>query len=74
MFELKFETTIKDGVIEIPSNFQDNLNEGEVVTVSIKKRSLQKTAAVGLIAKLMKNPVKFKGEPFKREEIYDRKL
>lgn len=74
MFEFKFETTIKDGLIEIPSNFQDNLIEGEVVTVSINKQSSKKTAAVGIIAKLMNNPVKFEGEPFKREEIYDRKL
>ena len=37
-----------------------------------EETSAKNTAAVGIIAELIKNPVSFEGEPLTREEIYDR--
>jgi hypothetical protein len=72
MQAVEFQVVVKDGAIKIPEIYQQEL-DGESVKVIVMKK-VKKTAAVGIIAGLMKNPVRFEGERFKREEIYDRKL
>lgn len=68
----EFQVRVKDGVIEVPELYRNELN-GELIRVIVMKPT-RKTAAVGMIAELMKNPVPFEGQPLKREEIYDRSL
>ncbi|BAZ33345.1 hypothetical protein NIES4074_58550 [Cylindrospermum sp. NIES-4074] len=72
MQAVEFQVVVKDGAIKIPEIYQQEL-DGESVKVIVMKK-VKKTAAVGIIAELMKNPVRFEGERFNREEIYDRKL
>lgn len=74
MKTIEFQAEIKGSNIEVPDEFKAELSEGDIVTVVVKKTQSKKTAATGIIAELMKNPVKFSGKPFSREEIYDRKL
>ncbi|NJM72734.1 MAG: hypothetical protein HC862_22765 [Scytonema sp. RU_4_4] len=72
MQAVEFQVVVKDGIIQIPELYQEEL-DGESVKVIVMKK-VKKTAAVGIIAEFMKNPIQFEGEPFKREELYDRKL
>lgn len=72
MQAVEFQVRVKDGVIEVPELYRNEL-DGEFIKVIVMKPT-RKTAAVGIIAELMKNPIQFEGKPFKREEIYDRCL
>jgi hypothetical protein len=67
---IEFQTNVQAGNIQIPETYRIDL-EGEIVKVVVLKTQ-HKTAAVGIIAQLLKQPIPFDAKPFSREEIYDR--
>lgn len=69
---IEFQANIRDGNIEIPESYRANL-EGETVRVVLLKAK-RETAAVGIIAQLIANPIAFNGQPLSRDELYDRNL
>jgi hypothetical protein len=67
---IEFQTNVQSGNIQIPETYRTAL-EGEIVKVVILKTQ-HKTAAVGIIAQLLQQPIPLTGKPLSRDEIYDR--
>ena len=75
MSTIKFQATFKNGVIEIPAQYQQEVEAMEVVEVVVKKVEKQKKKISGFLKELIENPIEVKDfTPLTREEIYDRKL
>jgi hypothetical protein len=55
MSVLEFTAKVKDGKISIPPEYLEALNQVETVQITVI--SEPKTAAVGIIAELLKNPL-----------------
>ena len=69
MEAIEFKTKIKNGIIRIPTKY--NQRTGNTVKVIII--SEQATMQADIIDKLLANPIKLKNfSPFSREEIYER--
>ncbi len=71
MFAIEFHTTIKNGMIEIPEEYQDNLSEH--VKVILLADDI-KAHPVNKVDQLLKTPLKIENfQPFTREKIYESK-
>ena len=69
MYAIEFQTSIEEGVIQIPLQYRDKLKQ--VVRVIILSNAQEKT--VNLIDQLLESPLKVEGfQPLSREEIYAR--
>ncbi len=72
MFAVEFQANIRDGIIEIPEEYKQELSDCNSVKVIIMKK--QKKLATGIIARLISNPVKVKDfTPLMRDEAHERK-
>ncbi|MFQ4136455.1 hypothetical protein PGN35_009050 [Nodosilinea sp. PGN35] len=70
---ITFKASIKDGAIEIPAEYKQALSDTDQVEVTISARP--NTAKIGLIAKLLENPITVDDfVPLSREEAHDRNL
>lgn len=75
MYAVEFTAKIKDGIIELPKKFRDQVTDS--VKVIILKEELAATSekATGrdIIDKLLSKPLHVKGfRPLKRDDIYER--
>jgi hypothetical protein len=69
MYAVEFQAKVKNGTIEIPSQYRDKLKE--VVRVIVLAEVEEKTD--NLIDQLLETPFRVKGfEPLSRDEIYGR--
>lgn len=69
MHAIEFQAKIKNGIIEIPSQYKDKLKE--IVRVIILTDDSETTT--NLIDRLLASPLKVKGfKPLSRAEIYER--
>ena len=69
MQAIEFQARIKDGLIEIPERYREQL--GEPVRVILLTE--EKVAGRNIIDRLLDNPIPVKGfEPLARNEIYER--
>jgi hypothetical protein len=69
MYAVEFQAKVKNGAIEIPSQYRDKLKK--VVRVIVLAEAEEKTN--NLIDQLLETPFQVKGfEPFSRDEIYAR--
>ncbi|MFM6323919.1 MAG: hypothetical protein ACKPH1_14925 [Microcystis panniformis] len=67
---VEFKTKIKQGIIEIPEEYQQDLTEDSEVQVIVIKQN-KKISTTGIIAQLTQNPVAVKGiRQLNREEIH----
>jgi len=67
MIAFEFQTHIKDGVIEVPAEYRDQLPE--TVRIIILAPTMQQPQ--GIIAQLLANPVQDEDfAPLTRDEIY----
>ncbi|CAN5596153.1 hypothetical protein BH24ACI2_BH24ACI2_06190 [soil metagenome] len=73
MSVVKFQTTVKNGSIIIPTELR-NLVKGKVeVFVRLKNKSNDEEEPYDIISELMKNPLPVSDpKPLTRDEIYDR--
>ncbi len=68
---LEFKTKIKQGMIEIPPEYQQNIQEGSDVKVIILSEEKTKQR---LMDQLAENPISVKGwNKLTRDEIHERK-
>ena len=75
MSTIEFQATVKNGVIEIPDQYQQEFEAMEVVEVFVKKAEKQKKKISGFLKELIENPIEIKNfKPLTRDEIYDRNL
>lgn len=75
MSTVEFQATVKNGVIEIPDQYQQEVEAMEVVEVFVKKAEKQKKKVSGFLKELIENPIEVKDfKPLTRDEIYDRNL
>jgi hypothetical protein len=73
MSTITFKTTVQDGIIKIPDEYQQDLGKTEIVEVTIVSK--KKTANTGIIAALIKNPILVENfKPLTREEAHERDL
>ena len=74
MSQVKFETTVENGTIEIPLKFRKKISgKIEVIIKTVKNK--ESGEPFDILTELMENPIKDPNFiPFKRDEIYDRKL
>ena len=69
MYAVEFQTKIKDGMIEVPSQYKDKLKKFVRVIILTDENEI----ATNLIDQLLTSPLKVKNfKPFSRTEIYDR--
>jgi hypothetical protein len=69
MYAIEFQAKVKNGTIEIPSQYRDKLKR--VVRVIVLAEVEEKTD--NLIDQLLETPFRLKGfEPLSRDEIYAR--
>ena len=72
MYAVEFQASVKDGAIEIPHKYQQELGNGSTVKV-IVLMSQQKPRDRDIMDELTENPISVKGLPrLTRDEIYDR--
>jgi hypothetical protein len=70
MYAIEFQTRLKNGVIEIPHQFLENL-KGEVRVILLVDQAAKTTE--GFIDQLLAQPVRMKGfRPLTREEVHAR--
>lgn len=69
MYAVEFQTKIKDGTIEVPSEYRNKI-KGAVRVIILAEEDRPET---NMIEYLMNNPIQAPGfKPMKRDEIYDR--
>ncbi|ACB50216.1 hypothetical protein cce_0865 [Crocosphaera subtropica ATCC 51142] len=69
---VKFETKVKQGMIDIPEEYKHQLEEGSKVMVIINPVD-DESKTTRLMDKLAKNPISVKGQKkLTREEIHER--
>ena len=67
---VEFKAKIKQGIIEIPEEYQQDLREDSEVQVIVIKQN-KKISITGIIAQLTQKPVAVKGiRQLNREEIH----
>jgi len=67
MIAIEFQTTVKNGVIEVPEEYRDQLSEAVRVIILTP----EKTTGTGMIAQLLANPIRdLNFVPMTRDEIY----
>ena len=67
MIIIEFQAHIKDGIIEIPEEYRDQLTDSVRVILS----SPQRASPTGIIARLLEHPIQDSTfVPMKRDEIY----
>ena len=72
MYAIEFQTTIKNGAIEVPQEYRNNLYD-QVRVILLSEEV--KNAKPNLIDKLLEKPIEInKFQPLTREEIYEQKL
>lgn len=76
MSTIEFQTKIKNGMIEIPEAYRQELLDFEMVEVTVKRVVKKKRISqTGIIARLIKNPILVENfKPLTREEAHDRNL
>ena len=75
MSTIKFQATVKNGLIEIPDQYQQEVEAMEVIEVVVKKAEKQNKKISGFLKELIENPIEVKDfKPLTRDEIYDRSL
>lgn len=75
MSTLEFQAIVRNGVIQIPDQYQQEIEAMEVVEVIVKKAEKQPKKISGFLKELIENPIIVKDfKPLTRDEIYDRKL
>lgn len=73
MSTITFTATIQDGMIKIPDEYQQDLDNAVQVEVTVVSK--KKTAKIGIIADLIENPIIVENfKPLTREEAHDRRL
>ncbi|MDJ1180515.1 hypothetical protein PJF56_16760 [Roseofilum sp. BLCC_M91] len=67
---VEFKARIKQGIIEIPEEYQQQLREEHEVTVIVLKQS-KRISQTGMIAELTRNPIPVPGvHKLTRDEIH----
>lgn len=75
MNTIEFQTCIEDGIIHIPQEYQQALQDIVTVKVVVEEVPEKKMSKNGIIARLQKNPKTAKDVDFlTREESHDRSL
>jgi hypothetical protein len=70
MYAIEFQTTVKNGLIEIPRQYVRNLTNRVRVILLVEDAS---KTTVDFIDQLLAHPVRVKGfRPLTREEVYAR--
>ena len=68
---IEFKAKIRQGVIEIPEEYKQDLKEDNEVQVIVIKQS-KKISKTGMISKLTQNPIAVKGiRQLTRDDIYE---
>ena len=71
MFAIEFQTHIKNGIIEIPEEYQNQMGEEVRVIVFVDEKV---TPSKDKVNQLLESPLKVKDfKPLKRDEIYESK-
>ena len=69
MYAVEFQTNVKDGTIEVPSEYRNKV-KGSVRVIILTE---EEPAAMNMIEHLIRNPIQAPGfTPMKREDIYHR--
>ncbi|MFV9505405.1 MAG: hypothetical protein AB4911_12685 [Oscillochloridaceae bacterium umkhey_bin13] len=69
MYAVEFRTKIKDGTVEVPSQYQTKLKGTVRVIILVEEEQ----TATNMIEHLMQHPLQAPGfKPMRRSEIYDR--
>ena len=71
MFAIEFQARVKDGVIEIPKEYRDQLTESVRVIILASERP----GGTGIIARLLEHPLQDPTfVPMTRDEIYQDRI
>ncbi|CAN5869438.1 hypothetical protein BH24ACI1_BH24ACI1_01390 [soil metagenome] len=75
MSVVKFEATVENGSIVIPTELRNQVKGNVEVSVRLGNKSNAEEEPYDILTELMENPIRDPAfVPFKRDEIYDRKL
>ena len=70
MITVEFQTTIENGIIKIPEQYQQQLKQPDVVKVTLEQQASEQTE--NYLQYLLQNPLTIKElTPMKREEMYE---
>ena len=73
MSVVKFEATVEDGNIIIPTKFRNKVKGRVEVSVSFGNKPENQEEPYDIISELMRNPLRVSDpKPLTRDEIYDR--
>lgn len=76
MSPIEFQTSVQNGIIRVPQEFQQALQDADTIEVTIHKViKKRKISGTGIIARLIRNPILVKNfKPLTREEAHERRL
>lgn len=74
MSTIEFQTSVQGGVVPIPEEYQQDLQDAETIKVTIQKIiKKKKISSSGIIARLTQNPIYVEDfQPLSREEAHER--
>lgn len=71
MITIEFQTTIENGIIKIPQEYQKKLKQLNIVKVTLQQETSEQIG--NYLQYLLANPLNIEDlTPMKREEIHDR--
>lgn len=71
MDNVTFETTVKDGQIEVPAQYREAVSQATTVQVRLLKKKRKKLSETKILSRMMQNPV-LVDRFLTREEANDR--
>ena len=74
MSTIEFQTSIRNGTIQIPREYQNDFQDASAIKVIIQKVDKEKKlSSTGIISQLIQNPILVKNfKPLAREEAHER--
>jgi hypothetical protein len=71
MITVEFQTTIENGMIKIPEQYQQEFKQPNIVKVTLQQETSE--VSENYLQYLLKNPLSMENlTPMKREEIYEK--
>jgi phage pi2 protein 07 len=76
MNSIEFKASIQNGVIQIPKEYQQDLQDADAIEVVIQKIvKKKKISSTGIISRLIQKPILIANfNPLTREEAHERSL
>ncbi len=73
MTSIEFQAKVENGTIIVPEEYRQQFANGDMVKVTVCKHPEKKISEIGILAKLMRNPISVPGiRSITRDQMHER--